>query len=200
MSTPQNMSMLTVTGMTGRITVNSYINALFASARQNYNQESGFSLEQDTSTSLTYPIVKVVDNDADEDAPALVLTMSYEQPEAYEEVDLNLSWEGIPTMSEVEVAITTDYADFNISRQQLNSTSGKTGKISVKGTPIDTTLTLRLWCRDPAALAAVSLLSVYTTTLLVEEGDATVEHERTPGDGPVKMRLLGKTVVHLSPQ
>ncbi|XOZ34487.1 hypothetical protein ACMDCT_04455 [Halomonadaceae bacterium KBTZ08] len=198
--TDARQSLLTITGMSGRVSLNAHYNAFLVSGTNNADLRSGFRIaEEETEQSLLHPAVSLVGQPvAKEDAADLQLDMHYNQEESYQEVDLSLRWTNLPP-SGVWVANNTDYTDFDINKKAIEDSSGVYGKISQKNEPIQTPMSLKLWFDNPDSIPHDAQISVEIGYIAEDDNDPRAV-ERITDNGPTKIVPLGIVTLYPRPQ
>lgn len=186
-------SLLSLTSTGGGVSIQSSSRVFGETSSETLSRLRGFDLTEATSSDVTYPVVTAT-SESRSDVPDLEVGLRYAQTEAFEEVDLNLKWQGMPEGTSAELEST--FAGFDIERTALDGASGSMGKLVTTREPIEATMTLRLWLPERGRFEPESRFTVNTATPLPKgHAGPTVERISSRG-GPVRMRLLGQVVVN----
>lgn len=198
--TDAQQSLLTVTGVSGRISIDASYNALLAAGGSKADLHSGFRIaSEQTKQSLQYPAISLVSQPVpNADPPDLQIDMQYDQKEGYEEVDLDLRWEHLP-QSGVSIANVSDYSDFEINKRAIDQSSGVYGKMSLKNEPIQATMSLKLWFDDPDSIPPNAQFTLEVGHVAEAENDPRAV-ERMTDSGPTKFVPLGMVTLYPKPQ
>ncbi len=161
-------------GRTGTITYGSSVSAV-----------AGYTIAVEESTNgMAYDVLTLYGEEDVEEPATVILEVEYEQSEAFEEVDLEARYKGIPEGTSIEVSSTAE--DFSIRKQTLSKTSGLVSAVAMDVEPFKATLVLSLWITNPEGISSDSSVSLDMFSI---DGS---------GGGPTKKTLLGKVELQLS--
>jgi hypothetical protein len=191
--TDLKQSLLSLTSVGGGIAIQSSVRAFGESSSDAVSRICGFDLREGTSGDVAYPVVTLT-GETRSDAPDLVVSLRYDQTESFDEVDLNLKWQGMPAGTSAELE--SSFEGFRVQRMTLDGSSGSTGRLVKTRQPIQATMTLRLWLREPGGFKPDASFTVNTATPIPKGYTGPAVERIASLGGPIRMRLLGQVVLN----
>lgn len=145
---------------------------------------AGYELSmQETTSGLAYQVVTVTGQIVTEAPPTVLVAADYVQTVAFDEVDLDVRYQAIPTGTSLQ--ITSTQPKFVVSKREIHGTDN----VGLMGTDLGVfsdSLVIKLWIAQPSSLTSESELSISFSR--IESGTG----------GPSKKTLLEKLVVKLA--